>query len=211
MNKKLLAPQLAVLLLVGLFIAAFGYLGSRYTQFRASLNELRGVKLADGRDEVLYRLGTPSHVIDPETLNSPEVQRFQLVYAVNAEPDDVNRMPAGKRIDDYLEWSYEAPGDPARLTVTFGANGQVRSLGIYCTSAKCWEAIAGIESGVTEEEVLRLGTPHVVKVESATKTVFFEDIGVKVYLTKGKAYMVEISGPQQPGSSKFGRFMRSLF
>ncbi|KQV52819.1 hypothetical protein ASC95_08420 [Pelomonas sp. Root1217] len=200
----------AVLLLVSLFIAAFVYLDSRYTQFRGSLTELRGVKLADARDEVLYRLGTPSHVIDPKTLDSPEAQRFQLVYSVNAEPDDVNRMPAGKRIEDYLEWSYEASGDPARLTVTFGANGQVKSLGVYCTSAKCWEAIAGIEGGATEEEVLRLGTPHVVKVESATKTVVFEDLGVKVYLTKGKAYMVEISGPQQPGSSRFRHFIHTL-
>jgi hypothetical protein len=204
--------RFTVLATLGLLIVVIWHIGSKYTQFQASLIQIRGLKLSDTREEVLYRQGNPTHVIDPEKLDLPESRGFHRVYTVNAKPDDVNRMPDGKRVADFLEWQYETPGEPTRLTVVFGKNGLVKSLSIYCTEglSACWEPIAGIESAADEEKVLRLGAPQLVKIESATKTVKLENIGITVYLNKGKTYMIEIAGPQQPGSMHVARFLRTL-
>ena len=157
-------------------------------------------------------VNNPTHVIDPERIDLYEFAGWQRVYTVNAEPNDQNRMPDGKRITDYLEWEYEIESEPTRLTVVFGQNGRVKSLSIYCTVGRyaCWDPIAGIESADEEEKVLQLGDPRQVKIESATKTVTFEDLGITVFLTKGKAYMIRIDGPQEPGSKHVARFLRSL-
>ena len=67
-------------------------------------------------------------------------------------------------------------------------------------------AIAGLYSGDAEDKVLRLGQPSRQNLDRGTKTIEYRDIGIVVILSKGRAYMITIKGPQEK-AAVFRRFM----
>jgi hypothetical protein len=120
-------------------------------------------------------------------------------------------MPSTTKVEDYDEWAYEEPYSNVRLTVEFNKFGFVESLNLYSDRNKPngWRAIAGLYSGDSEDKVLRLGQPSRQKLDGVSKTIEYRDIGIVVTLTKGRAYMITIKGPQEK-AAVFRRFMRSL-
>ena len=44
---------------------------------------------------------------------------FQSLYTVSAPDNDVNKMPANTKVDDYSEWVYDEAFTNVRLTVEF--------------------------------------------------------------------------------------------
>ncbi|HLX61395.1 MAG TPA: hypothetical protein VKX17_08955 [Planctomycetota bacterium] len=199
------------------------YFTSAYRAFKAQLSAIRGIHLEDSRNEVKYRLGYP-----PEVLGGLEEGPWggsQRVFYVFGRDSDKNKMPSTTKVEDYSEWVYEEAGSNVRLTVKFSNAGLVESLKLYsyggaevpppppgfvpidAVSGK-WGPIAGLYSNDTEEIVLRLGTPTGQRIVGVSKTIEYCDIGIKVTLAKGRAYMIEISAPQDKGAI-FWRFLRS--
>jgi hypothetical protein len=159
----------------------------------------------------MYRLGMPTHV-----LGAPEKGEWggsQPVYTVGADKEDQNAMPKGSKADDYDEWVYEEANPNVRLTVEFSKSSIVKSLNLYSNSEKSygWTRIAGIGFGDSEEEIIRLGAPSNQTLDGVTKTIEYADLGLKVWLTKGKAYMVQIQGTPQNDSTVFWKFLRVYF
>jgi hypothetical protein len=120
-------------------------------------------------------------------------------------------MPSTTKIEDYDGWVYEEPHSNVRLTVEFNRSGCVESLNLYSDNKQPygWIAIAGLNSGDSEEKVLGLGQPSRQKLDGLSKMIEYRDIGIVVGLTKGRAYMITIKGPQEK-AAVFRRFMRRL-
>jgi hypothetical protein len=136
--------------------------------------------------------------------------RGRWVYSVFGADNDGNKMPSTTKVEDYDKWVYEEP-DNVRLTVEFNKSGFVESLNLYSDNEKPygWGPIAGLHSGDSEDKVLRLGQPSRQNLDGVSKTIEYRDIGIVVTLTKGRAYMITIKGPQEK-AAVFRRFMRSL-
>jgi hypothetical protein len=204
-------------LLVCLFVLAFGVVAysvnvaTRYHAFTNELSAVGDIHIGDSREEVKYRLGFPQNVLGPME-EVPELGRSQLVYTVFGADNDPNKMPSTTKVEDYDEWVYEQPYKAnARLTVKFNKAGFVESLSLYSDNKKPygWGAIAGLNSGDSENKVLRLGQPSSQNLDGVSKTIEYRDIGIAVTLSKGRAYMITIKGPQEK-AAVFQRFTRSL-
>ena len=87
----------------------------------------------------------------------------------------------------------------------------VKSLNLYTDSKEIfgWTAVAGLDFGDSEEEVLRLGKPTGQFLSGVTKNIEYRDIGIEVTLTKGRAYMVRIKGPTD-NTAVLRRFIKTL-
>lgn len=208
-------PKKSKAKVICLLVLAFGVVGysvnvgTRYRAFTNHLSAVRDIHIGDSRDEVKYRLGFP-----PSVLGSVEQGEFGLqqpVYAVSGADNDVNKMPSTTKVEDYDEWVYEELSSNVRLTVEFNKSGFVESLNLFSNNEKPygWVGIAGLSSGDFEDRVLRLGQPSRQNLDGVSKTIEYHDIGIVVTLTKGRAYMITIKGPQER-AAVFRRFMRSL-
>jgi hypothetical protein len=209
--------RLITFAIAGLFSLLAWQISSMHTQFQESLTQISGVKLSETKAEVLYRLGSPTYVLSDEVTppKAPLGLReggFRKVHTVNTRPDDVNRLPENKQVSDFSRWFYESENEASRLDFEFGADERLKSISIYCTEGRigCWEPIAGIESAADEDQVLRLGAPYQIVLESEVKTIKFEDLGITVKLRRGKTYYIDISGPQRTKSIHLRRFLNSL-
>jgi hypothetical protein len=204
-----------ICLLVCLLVLAFGVVAysvnvaTRYHAFTNELSAVRGIHIGDSREKVKYRLGFPQNVIGP--VEQGEFGPSQRVYTVSGADNDVNKIPSTTKVEDYDEWAYEEPYSNVRFTVKFNKSGFVESLNLYSDKKKPygWGAIAGLHSGDSEDKVLRLGQPSRQNLDGVSKTIEYRDIGIVVTLTKGRAYMITIKGPQEK-AAVFRRFIRGL-
>jgi hypothetical protein len=100
---------------------------------------------------------------------------------------------------------------PARERLQFNKSGFVESLNLYSNNEKSqgWGPIADVYNGNSEDEVLKLGQPTRQNLKGVSKTIEYRDIGIVVTLTKGRAYMFTIKGPQDK-SAVLRRFLRTV-
>jgi hypothetical protein len=132
-------------------------------KFMVGLEGYSNVHLTDTKADVLYRLGYPPWVVG----EAEKVAEFgggysHRVYYTDNQTDPKNVMPAGKRIQDFDEWSYPIGGQShgiISINVTFDhATNKVTR--ISCVDAtdntlhQC-PPLAGINEGDTEEAVLQ--------------------------------------------------------
>jgi outer membrane protein assembly factor BamE (lipoprotein component of BamABCDE complex) len=209
--KKSKAKVVCLFILAAGVLAYCASLAVHYSAFARQLTQIKGIQIGDSRDEVRYRLGIPQEVLGA-VIDDKEYKGFQLVYTVNAPTNNVNRMPPTTKIEDYNEWVYEEPNSNFRLTVEFNKSGLAESIDLYSDADKSyvWGSIAGIYCGDSEEKVLQLGKPSEQHLDGVSKTIEYRDIGVEVALTKGRAYMIKIKGPQSK-MAVFLCFLRSYF
>jgi hypothetical protein len=181
---------------------------SQYDSFKSNLYGVSGIRLGDSREQVKYRLGFPKEVIGPKKIE--EAFGGYPVYTVDAPPGDINIMPHGTKLDDYSEWLYETY--IYRLTIEFNESGLVESLNLFTDSEETfgWTAVADLDFGDSEEAVLRLGTPTGQFLSGVTKKIEYQDLGIEVFLAKGRAYMVRIKGPTD-NTAVLRRFIQTLF
>jgi hypothetical protein len=201
----------------GLCLFVFGVvaysvnLATRYDLFTYQLNAVQGIHIGDSRDEVKYRLGYPRWVLGPLGKGPFGSQPVYEVPKIGATPSEF-AMPSTTKEEDYDEWLYEEPSSNVRLTVGFNKSGFVESLELYSDPNHPypgWGAVAGLNSGDSEGEVLRLGQPSRQSLHGPSKMIEYRDIGIAVTLVKGRAYMITIKGPQEK-AAVFRRFMRTL-
>lgn len=212
-------PKRSKIKLVCLLILAVGVLAycvhfaAKYSDFTNQLTAVNGLRIGDSRDEVKYRLGLPPEVLGPLETDDPQFRGFQRIYTVSAPTNDVNSMPPATKVDDYDEWAYDEASRNVRLNIEFNKAGFVKSFEFYSNSEKSygWTRIVGIGFADSEEVVLRLGAPTKQTLDGVTKTMEYADIGLKVTLTKGKAYRVQIAGLPQGHSNVLWRFLRAYF
>ena len=181
-----------------------------YQDFHHELTIFNNVRLTDRRTDVMYRLGSPTHVLGP--IERHDSGEWQTVFTVDGPVGDPNTKPSNTRLEDYNEWVYEKANGISRLTVEFDTAALVKSISWYCDSADSlgWGPVAGIRNGDSEEKILSLGNPSINSIEHTTKTIEFADIGLKFLLTKGKVYMVTLKRPTKSESTIFWRFLHTL-
>ena len=133
-----------------------------------------------------------------------------MVYTVSAPTNDVNRMPPTTKVEDYNEWVYEEVSGNVRLTIECNKAGLVESLDLYSDIDKPhgWGPVAGLYSGDSEEKVLRFGLPSKQHLDGVTKTIEYEELGLKITLTRGKAYRVRLEGVPENSPSVFWHYIR---
>ena len=171
-----------------------------YGDFRRELVGLEGVRLNDSRAEVMYRLGSPPLVLgppEPDILGGKVVGQSRPVLYVGGPKGDQNTMPAGRSTNDYQAWVYSRDTLGTDLIVEFDKAGRVQS--ITCTAQGenlfACGPLAGVRNTDPEEKVLGLGAPSTNSVDGVTKTIEYADIGVRYYLTKGRAYSFTLKRP----------------
>ncbi len=214
-SKRSTTPKRSRIKVVCLLILAFGvlaycvHLAVQYRAFTDQLTAVNGIRIGDSRAEVKYRLGIPQSVLD-SPWEEGEYKGWQRTYTVSAPTNDVNRMPPATKVEDYNEWVYEEVSGNVRLTIEFNKAATVESLDLYSDIEKPhgWGSVAGLYSGDSEEKVLRFGVPSRQHLDGVTKTIEYDDLGLKITLTKGKAYMVTLKGVPQNSPAVFWRYIR---
>ncbi len=199
---------------IGVLVLAFYLIRivGRYREFHHELTVFNNVQLNNLQADVLYRLGTPTNVLSPIERN--DWGEWQTVYTVEGPAGDPTTKPLNTRIEDYNDWAYERANGSSRLEVKFETTGLVKSLGWYCNSdcldSPGWGPIAGIRSGDSEEKILSLGKPSRNSIEHTTKTIEFDDIGLRFLLTKGRVYGVTRIHPKKGEGAIVWRFLHTL-
>jgi hypothetical protein len=227
-SKRSATPEKSKAKVIGLLVLAFAVVAyainvaTRYhaftnelsaVQFTNELSAVQDIHIGDSREEVKYRLGFPQNVLGPVENDIVGLPGSQKVYTVLGANNDVNKMPSTTKVEDYNWWVYEGQFGNFRLTVEFNKSGFVDALNLYSDNKHLygngWGVIAGLHSGDSEDEVLRLGQPSRQNLDGVSKTIEYRDIGIVVTLAKGRAYMITIRGPQEK-AAVFRRFMRTL-
>jgi outer membrane protein assembly factor BamE (lipoprotein component of BamABCDE complex) len=216
MKTKILLSKSRKILVIALLLilaVAISVLVLEFRAFSRSLESFAGLSLGTDRDEVLYRLGHPDNVIDLPEYDSDFGGMMSRVYDVDEDETDVNGIPEGKTFNDYHEWVYLNVNPNSRLSVTFDSAARVESLNWYAEECgrKAWEPVAGIRCNDSENEVFDLGKPTFSKIHGTTKTIRFDDIGLKIILTKGRVYMIEVNSQYREFKALSRRFLVSIF
>jgi hypothetical protein len=184
-------------LVLGLLVAVAVLFGmySSFKAFSDSLDEWYGLKTADDRAEVRYRIGPPIFVQAP---NDP-------VWYADAVGEGITPIPTGKKPDDYPMWIY---------TEIEGGLVLVQFAGTRLSSVECFmrdtpngdcKSIAGIWAGEHEDSVLQaLGRPTSSRIDGERKTLAFDDIGLSVTLIRAEV----VGMRRQFGQEKAGARLR---
>lgn len=133
--------------------------------------------------------------------------RSRQLLSVQAKENDVNKMPAGSKVEDFDEWMYDGVS-LNYMTVAFNKSGTVESIKLLSLDKPGWGPVAGLYSDDTEETVLRLGEPSRQYFEGVSKTIEYDDLGLEITLSQGKAYMVQLKGVPRNSPAVFLRFIR---
>lgn len=160
-----------------------------YTNRPAMQSSYYGVTLAMTMAEVKYKLGWPSNVLVPgDPAGAQPWDRDPTVLSVKKIPD-------GKSVDDYQSWSYDGP---SRIDIEFDkTGGNVTSVACFAGDAGC-SPVLGISDRSSEQDVVdRLGNPTNERIDGPAKIMEYRKLGVKLYLAKGRVYMLEVR--QFPG------------
>ncbi|MGA2083284.1 MAG: hypothetical protein ABSH53_22130 [Holophaga sp.] len=201
-----------VALVVGglIFAVYFISVEIRYREFSRELASLGQVFLTDYRADVMYRLGSPDHVLG--TVEQADWGPTRRVFNLDAPAGDVNHIPEGTKLEEYSSWAYEIAKGKARLDIDFDSKGLVESVGCFCSNEdpSAWGPVAGIRNGDSEEKVLGLGNPTTNIISYNFKTIDYSDIGIRFQLKKGKVYMVTLHHPKKGEWAVFWRFLHTL-
>ena len=153
------------------------------------VNTYSDVSRGDSKQQVLYAKGLPTHVLQ-EPLS-----------------DDVaaEDLPEGKRVTDYLAWSYDFPA-AARVDVDFSPQSQkVMRVFCYSSETKRCPSLAGIWPDMTEEAVVaKLGEPSNAWLSSdtsGTKYVVYPALHAAFFLTKLRVYGFLLESAPNPSPS----------
>ncbi|WP_266158597.1 hypothetical protein [Dyella silvatica] len=200
MKQLWLCLLVLAVVLAWMSVVAFRFIGS--------LDQYCGVHRSDTRQEVLYRLGSPPSVVGP-----PEKTEFGMgspVYTPGSQ-DPKRAMPDGKKIEDFPEWTYELNAD---ATVSVYFDGQDKVEGIECLTGHAGGCpdLAGVAFNDTEEQVMhKLGTRHVrSQLLGVAKEIQFDDLGVVIYLTKDRVYMMKLLGARPATGAVFLHYLMAL-
>jgi len=211
-----------ILLLAGLVIIGAVFIaGARgFKHFCKDLKKYCDISSDDNRNEVLYRLGFPPLVLDDSQKDSLYPGRRSYKTNKEAAADDPdNAMPIGRTVADYYEWSYPlaaAPNSKANVFVDFDRATKIIDH-IDCVDFTVVEhqcgPLAGIRIGDSEEHVKdKLGKPDRIKLDGATKAMFYDGVGVEFILTKGSVYYLRLSRVESRSPIQLLNFyLRDLF
>lgn len=210
-------PWTAIAKVVGVLtaLAVVTSIYSDFRQFKSEIDQLDGIRIKDGRSQVLYLLGVPPRVLaepEPIEVNGEEWRDAQIVYWVDDPPDPVNAMPQSTRIENYSTWQYDRTINNVDLTIDFDSQGRVT--GVSCTALDAppfaCGPVAGIYNTDTEEEVLRIGRPTRESIDGVTKTMTYDDLGVFFQLNKGMVYRVGLTATGAKPQATVRRYFERL-
>jgi len=207
-SKRTKLTIVCLLILAAGVLAYSVHIAVQYRAFRNQLSAVQDIHVGDIRNEVKYRLGFPTFVLRP-----PEKTDWgwpQRILKVDGDRNDQNSMPPTKTVDDYNWWQFDDANSRISLTIEFNESGIVESIELYskANNLRAWGPIAGIYCGDSEKEILRLGVPTKQSLDGVTKTIEYQDLGLIVTLTKGKAYMIKLTGLTTNNATVFWRFIR---
>jgi len=147
------------------------------------------LKLDMSRDEVIYVRGFPHHVVDlqnEESLEPGPWSKYNRVYSAN-------EIPQGKSIYDYSQWDFQY--GRYRIDVFFDPKKKtVKSIRCYSnTKDRDCPTLSGISDGDSEDQVsTKFGAPSSSEIKVPTKTIEYNKLGYRFYLTQLKVYMIEL-------------------
>jgi hypothetical protein len=213
-SKRSTSPKRSRIKVVCLLISAFGvlaycvHLAVQYRAFTDQLTVAENIHISDPRQEVMYRLGMPTHVLGAPEKGDGGV--WLPHYRVSAGKSELDAMPSGTKVEDYSHWFYEEVSVNVQLIIKFNESGLVESLDLNSDIDKPygWGPVAGLYSGDSEEKVLRFGVPSKQHFHGVTKTIEYADLGLTIYLAKEKAYQVTLQGVPQNSPGVFWRYIR---
>lgn len=138
-----------------------------------------GIKLGLPATEVLYMKGSPENVF-----SEPDAQKFKEVL-------QVSKLPTGKTVHDYREWSFSQ--SRTRYDVAFDKGMRVVAIQCYSSDKlyNCPE-IAGIRDGSSEEQMINRFGQGESKITGLTKRMNYDAQGVYFYLEKEVVYLVGV-------------------
>lgn len=150
-----------------------------------------GVAFASSREEVIYRRGKPSSVV--EFIDSREV-----AYPITGLPD-------GRSVESFERWVYSDPVAGKWVTLDFTQNKVtgLTCLSDYGSSFGC--VYRGLSSGYgslgdgrksSEDDVRqKLGNPDWEEIGDGQKVMSYERLGAIFYLTRGQVDMIQLIKP----------------
>lgn len=215
------SPGYARWSIIGIVLIAVGVYGvllaDDYRGFRQNARQFCRVHLTDTRADVLYNLGRPNAVQEEPPPSSKESKhpfdRVAFLYYVDGPSGDSNTMPAAKTIEDYFTWQWSVDkSEHSYIAVTFDKNGVVGSILAYDDrpGVTAWGPLAGIHDGASEDSILALGKPTSSTIDGATKKIEFDDIGVRFYLGRQRAYSAELRPAKGGELALLKRFLHTL-
>ncbi|HEX5237139.1 MAG TPA: hypothetical protein VFW39_01585 [Sphingomicrobium sp.] len=147
-----------------------------------------GLHLGQSQAEVKYLLGYPPNVIDSEA--SKDAFGGYLVYQTDGR-DPINKMPAGKSINDFLKWSYSKPG--GRIDLAFSRDRDLEEITCYSNEFRMCPPLYGVSVGQSEASVLaELGEPSSSHLDGVAKVLNYVSFGLTLTLTQGRVYMITL-------------------
>lgn len=209
--KTIIAAAIVVLLVGG---CLFGY-----SQFRSVRKELLGycrVKLNDSRSEVTYRLGRAPMVLGAS--DGAGFMRFQPAYYTDPAADPKNIMPSGKSAGDFADWEYPVDPDSPKgpyVVVHFGEDQRVAT--VMCTdltfgALNTCASVGGVNIGDSEEDMVsKLGAPSRSSIDGVTKKADYADIGLSVFLTRGKVFSLALTRSSYSSVELFLNYMNRTY
>jgi len=220
-NRKRSELKIFCLLTSAVLSLAFCvHLAIGYREFTEALSAVNGVRIGDHRSEVKYRLGMPQSVIDSFGTANSTLGEWVMVYSVNARTSAGRKLPPNTDVEDYDQWVYEIPvyeeaATNDSITIEFSESDRVNSLGLFSGTENSFGwggSVGGIFNGTPEGKVLQLlGAPSRQTLKDVTKKIEYDDLGLVISLTKGKAYRVQLTGVPQSSPLVFWRYLRQQF
>lgn len=184
-----------------------------FTAFAGRLERYCELAISSDKDEVRYRRGLPPIVLGP--VEHDGFGPSSPIFFTDRQLDPKNSIPEGMQPEDYHEWQYPA-GDPLSagpyVSVEFDTTGVVKSISCYDTSPSgihC-PSLIGVSIGSTEEQVVDLlGAPDRSSLEGVTKTMSFDDVGIELFLSKRRVYLISLLNTPRSRASILQRYLRS--
>lgn len=172
--------------LLGVLVGGGAYLYHRLPTPVSTQTVYAGLRLGMSQDEVLYLRGYPPSVLG-EAVSDPKWKGFHVVL-------ETNKLPEGKTAADYRYWSYRDNYRTIEIVFNDERNAVVA---VQCYSddklGRC-PAIAGVQDGEYETNVLRkLGDKPTSKLNGTTKTLTYPDLGIRLWLAREQVYRLEIA------------------
>jgi hypothetical protein len=186
---KRVALVCLTLFLLGAAAGMGMYLYNQLPVTIAVQTELGRVRIGMTQNEVKYVKGYPPYVLGPKD-DSSNFPGHPVI--------ETGKLPAGKNVDDYEDWSYAEYGG-SRIDVRFDPT-RTGVIVVQCYSHDMLQrcpSIAGVSDGDPELQVIRIfGQPDSSNIDDGTKSMYFKKIGVFFKLAKQTVYLIGINDPR---------------